>query len=198
MSRLVCSKCVEDEQMIDSPLRCRVCSARIEIRKGEQAVRNETLAEMHARHGREIQAIEKPGAPTYSQLVTEVERLSKELSEARAEVMQFKNELDVTLHARNKMFDELTSELDKVNSEVCRLAVNHIDANKRNCEANDRADRLRAERDNLLGALRDVLGVAEWMSGSEDFGPSGTGGAYWRECQPLLSSARAAIAKVGK
>lgn len=35
----------------------------------------ETLAEMHARHAREIEAIERPGAPTYSQLAAEVEKL---------------------------------------------------------------------------------------------------------------------------
>ena len=44
----------------------------------------ETLAEMHARHAREIEAIERPGAPTYSQLAAEVEKL-RELAEARAD-----------------------------------------------------------------------------------------------------------------
>ena len=69
----------------------------------------ETLAEMHGRHAREIAAIEKPGAPTYSQLVAEVERL------------RALNPGGISTAALAEVTEQLQAARDEARTEVLRL-----------------------------------------------------------------------------
>lgn len=54
----------------------------------------ETLAEMHARHAREIAAIEKPGGTTYSQLVNDVEILTGDVHRRNDQITALKSKVE--------------------------------------------------------------------------------------------------------
>jgi hypothetical protein len=53
---------------------------------------------------------------------------------------------------------------------------------------------LRSERDALATALRDMIDLAIWMSGSGDFGPGGLAEVGWRDGRNRIGMAQKALA----